>query len=214
MKYTERAHKKFASEWDKMLSHKFIVELANNRLPDETFDFWAMQDYILVREAIRFFSVLMARFPRKYQIPFQQSLAGLENELKIFADYSAKRGFDLNKVEPTPICHGYNSFLLSSAYHEDIDANFVILYTAEKAYQEAWKIVRAGIRKRTPYESFIENWAGDGFKQYVEWLAVELNSMTDGYPESRLAKLDDIFLLTVRYEYQFWEMAFSGQQWM
>lgn len=213
MKFTERVQRKFAAEWEKMLSHPFITDLAYGKLPDETFDFWAMQDSLFVREAIRFFSILMARFPRKYQVPFEQTLMGLENELKIFAEYAAKRGINLEKVTATPICHAYNSYLLASAYHEDVDANFVILYTAEKAYHEAWKKVRAGLRKGTPYEAFIENWAGDGFRQYVEWLANELNAMTDGYPETRLEKLDDIFLMTVRYEYLFWEMALSKLQW-
>ncbi|OGC90998.1 MAG: hypothetical protein A2W25_07935 [candidate division Zixibacteria bacterium RBG_16_53_22] len=214
MKFAERAHAKYAAEWDKMLSHPFITELGQSRLDDTIFDFWAMQDYIFVREAIRFFSVLMARFPRKYQKPFQQTLAGLEHELEIFHEYAKKRGIDLDNVQPTPICHAYNSFLLSSAYHEDVDANFVILYTAEKAYHEAWKKVRTGIKKGTPYESFIENWAGEEFRQYVDWLGSELDSMTEGYPESRLARLDEIFLLTVRYEYLFWEMAYNRLKWM
>jgi thiaminase/transcriptional activator TenA len=214
MRFTERAHAKYMAEWDKMLSHPFITELSQNKLDDSIFDFWAMQDYIFVREAIRFFSVLMARFPRKYQKPFQQTLAGLEHELEIFQEYAGKRGIDLDKVQPTPICHAYNSFLLASAYHEDVDTNFVILYTAEKAYHEAWKRVRAGLKKGTPYESFIENWAGDMFRQYVDWLGSELDSMTEGYPESRLAKLDEIFLLTVRYEYLFWEMAYNRLKWV
>jgi thiaminase/transcriptional activator TenA len=197
-----------------MLSHHFIEQLSQNKLDDSIFDFWAMQDYIFVREAIRFFSVLMAKFPRKYQRPFQQTLAGLEHELDIFQDYASKRGIDLDKVQATPICHAYNSFLLASAYHEDVDANWVILYTAEKAYHEAWKKVRAGLKRGTPYESFIENWAGEPFRQYVEWLAVELDAMTEGYPESRLARLDEIFLLTVRYEFLFWEMAYNRLQWV
>jgi thiaminase/transcriptional activator TenA len=214
MKFTERALKKFSQEWSKMLSHPFIDELRRGKLPDETFDFWAMQDYIFVREAIRFFSVLMARFPREYQKPFEQTLLGLEHELGIFADYAVKRNIDLGKVTPTPICHAYNSFLLSSAYHEDVDANFVILYTAEKAYHEAWKKVRADLKSGTPYEAFIDNWAGDMFRQYVDWLEHELDRIADGYPESRLARLDEIFLLTVRYEYLFWEMAYNRLQWL
>jgi thiaminase len=213
MKYTDRAQGKFSAEWSRMLSHPFITDLAEGKLPDKVFDHWAMQDYVFVREGIRFFGVLLARFPRKYQMPFQQSLAGLEAELKIFADYAAKRNIDLEKVVVSPICHAYNSFLLSSAYNEDVDANFVILYTAEKAYHEAWKKVRGRLKPGTPYEGFIENWAGEAFKQYVAWLETELNGLTDGYPESRLVKLDEIFLMTVRYEYLFWEMAYSKLEW-
>jgi thiaminase/transcriptional activator TenA len=214
MKYTERAFKKYSSEWNKMLSHPFISELADGKLPEEIFDFWAMQDSLFVREAIRFFSILMARLPREYQKPFEQTLVGLEHELDIFAEYAAKRGIDLHTVTATPICHAYNSFLLASAYHEDVDANFVILYTAEKAYHEAWKKVRISLKPGTPYASFIDNWAGEMFHQYVIWLETELNKITDGYPESRLVKLDEIFILTVRYEYLFWEMAYNKLQWI
>ncbi len=214
MKFTERADKKFSAEWQKMLSHPFIAQLCAGTLPDKTFDFWVMQDSLFVREAIRYFSVMMARFPREYQKPFEQTLMGLEHELDIFAEYAKKRGIDLGKVEQTPICHAYNSFLLSSAYHEDVDANFVILYAGEKAYHEAWKKVRAALKPGTPYEAFIENWAGDMFKQYVGWLATEVDKMTDGYPESRLVNLDRVYLLTVRYEYLFWEMAFNQLQWI
>jgi thiaminase len=214
MSFTEDVSKKYSAEWDKMLNHSFISELAEGRLPDEVFDFWAVQDYIFVREAIPFFEITMARLPRKYQQPFQQSLAGLENELKIFEEYGRQRNLDLTGAEPTPINHAYINFLIASAYHQDLDAVFTILYTAEKAYHEAWKRVRGGLKPGTPYEKFIENWSGDDFKQYVQWLGSELDSMTEDYPASRLDKLGNIFLMTVRYEYLFWEMAFNRLRWM
>ncbi|MBD3232876.1 MAG: hypothetical protein GF315_04050 [candidate division Zixibacteria bacterium] len=214
MSYTERAHKKYESRWTKMLSHPFIRDMRSGEIAVETFNFWVMQDYIFVREAIRFFGVLLAKFPRKYQQPFEQSIAGLEHELTIFEKYAKGQGINLSEVIPTPICRAYNDFLLSSAYNEDIDNNFTILYTAEKAYHEAWKSVRQYLKPGTPYEEFIENWAGDAFKQYVEWLENELNQLTADLPEHRLQKIDKTFLTTVQYEYLFWEMAYNKLQWM
>ncbi|MBD3168155.1 MAG: hypothetical protein GF307_01645 [candidate division Zixibacteria bacterium] len=214
MKYTEHAHQKYSAEWDRMLSHSFITELAEGKLADEIFDFWALQDYIFVREAIRFFGILMAKLPREYQQPIQQSTAGLEHELKIFEEYGEKRGLDFAGAQPTPINDAYVNFLIATAYNEDRDANFVVLYTAEKAYHEAWKKVRAGLKPGTPYEGFINNWAGDDFANYVQWLDTELNKMVEGYPESRIAYLDDIFLKTVRYEHLFWEMAYGRLEWL
>ncbi len=213
MLLTERLHKACEPVWKKILEHPFLKELGQGTLPQSKFDFWAQQDYIFVKEALRFFSVLIAKSPEFLQANFIQALPVLQNELQLFRDYARERGFVLEDVEPAFVCQAYNSFLLASAYGEDYAGAFTVLYGAEKAYLDSWLEVKRQLSKSSPYQKFVENWTKKEFQDYVKWLGDTLNTLTQGLPEETLSRYEYLYKLTGRYEYLFWEMAYKLESW-
>jgi thiaminase/transcriptional activator TenA len=47
----------------------------------------------------------------------------------------------------------------------------------------------------------------------AEWLRQELNRLTHGAPNEKKKRLTELFLLSSRYEFLFWEMCWHGESW-
>ena len=199
--------------WKAILSHRFLKMTANNTIPDATFKTWMQQDYLFVREAIPFIAVILAQAPLAIRGNLVQVLPALENELQLFRKNAEATEIDLEDVQPSPPCHAYLQFLMATAYGRSFEEGFTVLYAAEKAYLDSWMAVKTGQKSESPWQSFIENWTSEAFQKYVDWLAVTLDDLVKGKNSQELRRMHELFQMTARYEYLFWEMAASSEVW-
>jgi thiaminase len=199
--------------WRKILSHPFLQKTAEQNIPDETFKTWIRQDYVFVGEAIPFIAVLLAKSPPRLRSNFIQILSGLEQELRLFRKNAEAHGVSLEDIEPFPTCHAYIQFLLNTGYNKSFEEGFIVLYAAEKVYYDSWMAVKQNLKGESKWQGFINNWASDAFGQYVDWLAETMDQLVAGKPETDLKKCAEIFTMTARYEYLFWDMAVRKENW-
>jgi thiaminase len=155
----------------------------------------------------------LAKAPQHLRSNFIQILTGLDNELALFRRNAEAHDVKLEGAKPYPICHAYIQFLMTVAYNNTFEEGFTVLYAAEKAYLDSWLEVKKNLRVDSPWQEFIDNWTSSEFQQYVAWLSNILNEMVDGKPESDLQKMEDLYLVTARYEYLFWDMAAGKKNW-
>lgn len=195
--------------WEEMLRHPFLVETRDGTLPDATFARWMRQDYLFVEAAIPFMGTLLAKAPVDHRKPLADAIAAFHGELGLFRERAAAKGVDLEGVEPSFVCHAYVQFLLASGALASYAEGFTVLYAAEKAYHDSWKVVKSGIDPGSPWIGFVENWAGDAFACWVAWLETELDGLGAGAGEAGRARMADLFETTVRYEIAFWELAYG-----
>jgi thiaminase len=199
--------------WVAILQHPFLQETAGGKISDHIFKTWMQQDYIFVREAIPFAAVLLAKAPEKLRSNFIQILTGLDQELRLFRKNAQAQGVNLENIQATPTCHSYLQFLMTTAYNCSFTEGFTVLYSAEKIYLDSWMEVKKKLKEKSPWEEFINNWTSQGFQQYVDWLAVTLDELTENLPERELNKIRDLFQITAKYEYLFWKMAYQEEKW-
>jgi thiaminase/transcriptional activator TenA len=177
-----------------MLRHPFLVETRDGALPDATFARWMRQDYLFVEAAIPFMGTLLAEAPASHRKPLADAIAAFHSELGLFRERAGALGVDLDGVRPSFVCHA---------------EGFTVLYAAEKAYHESWKVVKSGIDRGSPWIGFVENWAGDAFAGWVSWLETELDGLGAAAGEAERERMADLFQTTVRYEIAFWELAYG-----
>ena len=206
--------KECADLWKAILEHPFLTLTARNKIPDHTFRTWMQQDYLFVREAIPFMAVMLAKSPISLRSNFIEIMVGLDKELELFRKNARDHGISLDNIYPAPTCHAYIQFLMNTAYRQTFEEGFTVLYTAEKIYLDSWMQVKNNLTGKSPWQEFIDNWTSDGFKQYVDWLAGTLNQLVQHKPEGELEVMRDLFRTTVRYEYLFWEMAQTEEEWI
>jgi thiaminase/transcriptional activator TenA len=199
--------------WKAMLGHRFLKMTASGTIPDETFKIWMRQDYIFVRDSIPFIAVIIAKSPLELRAGLAPIISAFTTELELFRKNAEAHGVNLENLQPAPTCHAYLQFLMATAYGKSFAEAFTVLYAAEKAYYDSWMEVKKNLKKASPWQSFIDNWTSDAFKQYVDWLAAELDKLAAGKPERELGKMLEIFMMTGRYEYLFWEMAATSEDW-
>ena len=102
---------------------------------------------------------------------------------------------------------------MATAFQRSYAEGYTVLYAAEKAYHDSWKVVQAGIDTDSKWYPFVENWAGDEFAAYVKFLESELDELASDVGDAERANMIELFELTVKYEIAFWEMAVSGEDW-
>lgn len=204
---------RLAPLWSGMLRHPFLRQTRDGTLPYGTFTGWMRQDYLFVEAGIPFLAALLARAPAGHREPLTEAIHGLHRELELFRERAAAVDVSLEGVEPAFICHAYIQFLHATAARRSYPEAFTVLYVAEKAYHESWKVVREGIDPSSPWLPFVENWAGDAFAGYVDWLEEELDGLAAGAGPPLREEMARHFELTVRYEVAFWELALTGGGW-
>lgn len=199
--------------WTAMLSHPFLAATAEGTISDKVFKTWLVQDYFYVRELVPFMGVLIAKAPPDLRTPLTEAVVVFNRELDLFRQQAEAHGVVLEGQEMAPTCHAYIQFMLATVYSRSFEEAFTVHYAAEKAYLDSWTWVKTHQKAPSPWQAFIENWSSDAFRQYVTWLEKTLDRLVAGWRDEELAKLETLFVLTARYEYLFWEMAFSGETW-
>ena len=196
-----------------MLSHPFLAATADGSINDDVFLTWLAQDYLFVRESTAFVGVLIGKAPPELRSPLIDALQVLNHELDLFRQQAEAHGAILDDVAMAPTCHAYVQFLMATAYGRSFVEGFTALYGLEKAYFDSWTRVRTQQQAPARWQMFIDNWTSEPFGEYVDWLGTTLDHLTAEIPEADRAKLEEVFLLTARYEYRFWEMALTKETW-
>lgn len=201
------------SLWQAMLAHPFLQETAACRIPDAVFGNWLRQDYLFVREGVRFICTLAARAPERLRRPLASAIPALEAELELFARMARDKQIELQHATMAPTCHAYVQFLHATAWQASFEEGFTLLYGAEKAYFDSWRWVRDHLTGASPWQPFIERWAGEEFSGWVAWLETALDELAAASSAAVRERMAEIFLLTARYELRFWEMAYRAESW-
>lgn len=213
MSFTDRQLDRLRPLWDEMLSHPFLIRTRDGEIPRDVFATWMQQDYLFVEAAIPFMAALLPRGPTEHWEPLTGAIGALQKELLLFEERGAEVGVDLRGAPPSFICHAYIQFLMATAYQRSYAEAYTVLYAAEKAYHDSWKVVQKGLDPESPWYPFVENWAGDAFAQYVAYLEGELNELAEEVGDEERRRMEELFELTTRYEIAFWEMALTGGGW-
>ncbi|NNF03642.1 MAG: thiaminase II, partial [Rhodothermales bacterium] len=64
-----------------------------------------------------------------------------------------------------------------------------------------------------PYADWLATYADPGFVTYTNELLAILQRLADSHAEEWHAPAIDAFVVSVRYEWMFWEQAWSEQSW-
>ncbi|MEA3375168.1 MAG: hypothetical protein U9R72_03080 [Chloroflexota bacterium] len=213
MEFVEELHRRYEKDWQKMLAHPFLAETAKGAIPDERFANWVQQDYIFVRESIRFLALLIPRAPVADRKTLSDGISAFHQELRVFEAMATEHGIGLEGVEPAPTNLAYINFLLTTAAFDPYEAAYTALYTGEKAYLDSWLSVKQAEESPSKWQAFIDQWTSDAFQQWVTSLAQDVNALAQRASETLRAQMERRFVDGLRYEYEFWDLAYHGESW-
>jgi len=211
--FSAEQRQRLAPLWERMLAHPFLVQTCDGIIADETFARWMRQDYLFVAQGVRFLAALLARAPARHRDPLAESIEALRKELVLFEEQAGKVGVELAGARPAFIAHAYMQFLMATALGAAYAEAYTVLYVAECAYHDSWRVVRDGISPNSKWLPFVDNWASDAFGQYVASLESEVDPLAADAGADERGGMAELFELTTYYEIAFWEMAISGETW-
>lgn len=202
--------------WEEMLSHPFLQTLRKDELEDERFNKWLRQDYEFVRSALPFVSSIKPKAPDRHLRPLAEAEVALHEELDLFEERAETLGVNLEDVPRNLTTQSYIQHLIATGYREDYPVCLTVYWAAEIAYHESWKQVMPALPEDHRWFPFVENWAGDEFGEFVDFLGSSLNDVAENASDAQKKRMLEQFRWTIRYEIAFWDMANgeTGNEWL
>jgi thiaminase (transcriptional activator TenA) len=219
--FADELYKAAAPIWEAQLKHPFVQGLGDGTLPVEAFQRWLRQDYVFLVEYSRLLAWGAAKADNADTMRWFASMlrSTLQTEMALHKQYAARFGIDAAELENEtrwPTNQAYTDFLVRSAAEGDLADVLAVLLPCAWGYAYiGQRLARA--RKRageaSAYDEWIDQYSSPEFVEAAEWLKHELNRLTQGAGAEKKKRLTDLFQVSSRYEWLFWEMCWTGEEW-
>ena len=200
------------------MTHPFVTETADGSLDRERNYVYFDQDYLFLREWAILLNLATAKAPdfdaARELVRFLH--LGLGGEEGLFQEAFLERGISRKAVEGLqylPTTQNYNGCLRTLVYEDAFTEVGATLLAVEWPYLDwAQRAEEAG---RKPGDRYYQTWidihTSPGMSGFVSWLRrlVDESAPTAAQQD----KLQGIFRDVLRYEYQFFEMAYRVESW-
>ena len=200
-----------------MVTHPFVLELADGTLPAEKFKAYFVQDYIFVEDLVAVTALGISKAPDFASASrLNQFLAGIlspENDLFVRAfKRLAVSEEEYAAAEPSPTTQAFGDFLRRVGLYGGFEEILMALYVTEGTYLDwASRVIEAGnMPTNSLYREWIEIHGPHVLGDLVGWVRADLDKADLG---PRRTSIEKIFVTALRYEYLFWEAAYSGERW-
>ncbi|PZE20550.1 thiaminase II [Paenibacillus xerothermodurans] len=220
MKFSERLYHKLHPIWRRNHTHPFIIELGNGTLPVEKFRFYMIQDYLYLIDYAKLFALGAVKANDLQTMgKFAALLDSTMNvEMSLHRTYAARFGISEEELEhaaPSPITLAYTHYMLHAAQNGSLAELVAALLPCMWGYWEIGKELSSipGASDHALYGEWIRMYSSEEFGGLAQWCIGLLDQLAQGKPEGELARLEEIFLNTTRYEYMFWDMAYHRTMW-
>ncbi|MDV6377405.1 thiaminase II [Sporosarcina sp. GW1-11] len=220
MKFTERLLEKTLPIWRQNHSHPFVQGIADGTLDSDKFRFYMVQDYLYLIDYAKVFAVgAMKATDVQTMGKFAALLDGtLNTEMELHRNYAARFGIseeELENAKPSPIVLAYTHYMLHVSQNGSLAEVIAALLPCAWSYWEIGKelAVLPGALDHPLYGDWVRMYSSDAFGELAKWCIDLMDEAAEGKPEAELARLEEIFLNTTRYEYMFWDMANTKQMW-
>lgn len=219
MAFTDELHAAAKSIWDAQLEHPFVRGIGDGSLAEDLFSNWVLQDYRYLKEFARIFAWAVAKADRLDTMGWYAAVLDLtlNTEMELHRQYAARFGLtpaDLEAAPMWPTTRAYTDFLVRTAADGDMaDLVAALLPCAWGYVYVAQQLAKGKPPEDQRYADWIAQYASDEFAQAADWLKAEMNRLAEGRAAEKRARLMDLFVLSSRYEWQFWEMCWQGEEW-
>ncbi len=222
MALVDQLRKNSGSIWTEATHHPFITELGDGSLSEDKFRRYFVQDYVFVNELAKVAGLAVAKAPdldaaRPFG-DFLSVLLGAEDSLFLRA-FGAMNVPDREFRSATllPTTDAFSNYLVGLASAGDFADICCAMYVVEGVYLDwADRLDGAGVRPGDSghplggiYQEWIDIHTDASLGPFVRFLASQVNASG----ESRTERFQVIFDQVARYEFAFWEMAYTGEDW-
>lgn len=221
MRFSQRLYEKVKPIWDQTHAHPFVKGLGKGDLDKEAFAFYMKQDYVFLIDYAKLFALGSVKAKDLDTMAWFGKLLHetLHTEMELHRQYAERLGIPREQLEdakPTPINLAYTRYMLHIAYNGSLEELISSLLPCIWSYWEIGKtlMIKYPVSSEHPfYGEWIRMYASDEFGSLAQWLIEELDRLTEGKPERELAILEEHFLNTSRFEYMFWDMVYTAEDW-
>ena len=185
----------------------------------EKFKFYLIQDYLFLLDYSRVFAYGVIKAPDEATMALFSQLLNetLNTEMDLHRGYCEKFGISAAEMEQAPVApttHAYTRHVLNVAQSGTLAELIAGVLPCQWGYAEiGTTLAEQGGSPEPLYQEWIEMYASDEFLALGKWLRSLLNELTAESSSAEKERLKRHFLFSSRYEYLFWEMAWTQEAW-
>ncbi|HEU5375698.1 MAG TPA: thiaminase II [Ktedonobacteraceae bacterium] len=206
--------------WQRQLNHPFVAALGQGTLPQANFAFYIRQDALFLDELTKTFAYAVTK-SRDYAEMVQLGtylLDTLQVEAALHRRYAERFGLTLAEMAATPMAptnYAYTRHLLSIATTGTLPELLTAILPCAWIYAEVGRHLVKGTAPADdhPYLDWLETYASPDFDAVGSWLREHLDACAGDLSPHAETRLHEIFLISTRYEWLFWEMAWRLEEW-
>jgi thiaminase/transcriptional activator TenA len=220
MNYSNLLRKKADPIWVKIFNHPFLIEMSKGTLPIEKFKFFTTQDYTFLIDFSKALGVAASKIDdvedfREF-ITFLHSTITVEmDSLKDLANKLGILPENLSQIEPSPANFAYTRHILVTAHMGSFGEFISSIMPCMWSYQEIGEKIGElqGLLEHPIYSGWASTYYGKEYKNLVKWLRAILDKSAAKASRTELAMMEKGFIISSKYEYMFWDMAYRLQKW-
>lgn len=206
--------------WEAQHAHPFVRGIGDGTLDPQRFAFWLRQDYLYLIDYARAFAYGVVRAPdlatmTRFSDLLHETLA---TEMDLHRSYVAEFGVtvaDLEQEQKSSITRAYTDFLLRTAATGDFSELLGALLPCMWGYSEVGQRLAArGMPADERFARWIRTYADPEFANLAAWCREETDRVCHELPHDALMRVASAFVTSSRYELDFWEMGWQGEQGM
>jgi thiaminase (transcriptional activator TenA) len=220
MSFSKRLRTLAKTSWDAQLIHPFVLALGNGTLPERKFRYYILQDARFLADLARVFAAGAMKAPDSDSALRFAKLAEdtLTVERSLHENYGKRWNLtasDMTAVPMAPTNYAYTRHMLAVA-HSGTAAEITVV-----ALPCAWIYCVVGQRllkhgpppKSHPYRDWLMLYASPEFAGVQQWMRDNVDRWAKTAGRAEQERMEDAFLISSRYEWMFWEMAWTEEEW-
>ena len=212
--FTEQLQMEAKPLWDAIYGHPFLKEIKDGTLPLDTFKYYLAQDYLYLEGFARSVAIILAKahdaqileeVSHRVMTPVERPL---HQELLELVGLSSE---EINSRDRSPTTTAYVNHMLTTASMHGLGPAAAALLPCPWTYHLMRE--RVGPSEHPLYskwtsfyvEGFLENSVA-AWRSFVDRSAQDATA-------SEIAAMRYAFMTSSRYEYMFWNMAYTREAW-
>ncbi|WP_062046967.1 thiaminase II [Bacillus sp. JCM 19034] len=219
MKFSEHLRKQVDSIWKASFEHPFVTGVADGTLPLEAFKHYVKQDSYYLSKYAQVQSIGAAKANDFYTT----SRMALHAKSTYDAEHMLHEGFakelglsndgQIIVENPAPTAVAYTNHLFASAYKGtlgDVIAAILPCYWLYWEIGEKFKGAKPGV---AIYQKWIDTYGDEWFGNLVKEQIDRIDELASRASDEEKKRMEDIFIKSSKYEYMFWQMAYTLEEW-
>jgi len=218
--FTEELFEAVRPIWNAQLEHPFVKGVGDGTLEVERFENWVRQDYVYLREYSRMFAWAVTKALDLETMGWYARMLDihLNMEMDLHRKYAGRFGISLEELEAVgmwPTARAYTDFLVRSSADGDLaDLTAALLPCAWGYAYVGQHLAKADAAPEDQrYADWIALYSSQEFGGAAQWLKEQMERLGEGISAEKKERLIEIFVLSSRYEWMFWEMCYHGEEW-
>lgn len=207
--------------WKASFSHPFVRGIVDGDLSVERFKFYQMQDSRYLEGYAAASAIVAARCSDPLDMLWfiDSARVALVTEGALHDEYGRKLGYDaaaIARLEVTPYNRAYQDYIISLAQTGSLIEAVAALAPCPWLYIELGKAMLAEldtISDSHPYADWLKLYSDPQFDSFIGELHEKLQRFSDESDEAARRRAVEAFVTSVRYEWMFWEQAWTMQEW-